>query len=197
MSASIPQLITQSLTDDPQSSNEIHARLQTILGEGAPGLASVQSVLSQKGDTLGVKIRISKGIVRTCAIRERVAIAAAAEAEVAAAAAAAPAKRCAQGQGQEAGGHADVGGIKKPAKGGGKRSAKEKAAARRRRRRRAAAAHLARRRAAGAAVHRVHALRLLAAPGAQAAEAERVGEGGGARGERAVAPLSDAERAKA
>ena len=63
MSASIPQLITQSLTDDPQSSNEIHARLQTILGEGAPGLASVQSVLSQKGETLGVKIRISKGIV--------------------------------------------------------------------------------------------------------------------------------------
>ena len=128
-SQSIPQLITQSLTDDPQSSNEIHARLQTILGEGAPGLASVQSVLSQKGDTLGVKIRISKGIVKYVRFSENaVAIAAAAEAEVAAAAAAAPAKRSHKAKGKKPAGTPTSGGIKKPAKGGGKRSAKEKAA---------------------------------------------------------------------
>mmetsp|Transcript_21594 Transcript_21594/g.49414 ORF Transcript_21594/g.49414 Transcript_21594/m.49414 type:complete len:188 (-) Transcript_21594:131-694(-) len=56
----VSELIKEALTDEPQSAEQIHKRLAISYGGSSiPALSTIQSTLSARGPTLGMKIKDS------------------------------------------------------------------------------------------------------------------------------------------
>lgn len=63
---SVGDMVKEALTDEPQTSDQIHKRLQMVYGEAnAPSYTTIQSTLSAKGTTLGLKAKEKSKVTYT------------------------------------------------------------------------------------------------------------------------------------
>uniref|UniRef100_A0A7S4ETN5 HMG box domain-containing protein n=1 Tax=Chrysotila carterae TaxID=13221 RepID=A0A7S4ETN5_CHRCT len=54
---SVAEMISEALSDAPQSADVLYGRIVTAYGKAAPSLSSIQSTLCAKGEKLGRKLR--------------------------------------------------------------------------------------------------------------------------------------------